>query len=265
MKVLTLIVLLPLLALAQADGNLDVIPLNGKPCPLQGDARSADVKALNRFKGRYHSPVDSDVDPTVTLTAMVAPGDDENRFDNKSAATLTGFVLEVLFGGTETCNCHAAKPDERDTHIVLTLHENADKTQSVVAEVTPRTRLLRRNAGHNDWTTDALRRDIQGKWVQITGWLMFDLEHVHEAENTNPGGAHNFRATCWELHPVTTINVLTGPPSPAFRLDPAVVKAFQAAHAARVKNDPKRMRFVEERNEKLRSRFAEDEHDEPGK
>ncbi len=68
---------------------------------------------------RYHSPVSSDIDQTVMLTAMVAPGDDEDRFDVKSAATVVGFVLEVMVGGKETCNCHATDPAERDTHIAL--------------------------------------------------------------------------------------------------------------------------------------------------
>jgi hypothetical protein len=262
MRIATVAVALPLLLLCQTDGNLDVIRINGQDCSLQGDARSPDVKALNRLKGRYHSPVASDIDQSATLTAMVAPGDDEDRFDVQSAATVTGFVLQVEVGGRETCNCHATDPDERDTHIALTLSEGADQTQSVVAEVTPRTRLLRKRAGHDDWTTAALRRDIQGKWVEVTGWLLFDFEHVHEAENTNPGGAKNWRATCWEIHPVTSIRVLDGPPDPAFRVAPDSVKAFQRAHAARVNAVPKRKQFVEERNEKFRRKFAEDERDE---
>ena len=262
MRINTVAFTLALLLLGQGDNNLDDIMLNGRSCPLQGDAKSPDVKSLNRLKGRYHSPVSSDIDPTVALTAMVAPGDDENRFDVKSAATVTGFVLQVQVGGKETCNCHATNPDERDTHIALTLSEDAEKIQSVVAEVSPRTRLLRQRAGHNDWTTEALKRDIQGKWVEVTGWLMFDFEHIGEAENTNPGDARNWRATCWEIHPVTSIKVLDGPPDAAFRVPRDAVRALQRAHAARINVVPKRKEFVEERNAKYRARFAEDERDE---
>ncbi len=227
MRAAAIAIFLPFLVLAQTDGNLDTITLNGRPCPPEGDARSPDVKDLNRLKNRYHTPVASDIDPTVTLTAMVAPGDDETRFDNKSAATITGFVLKVLEGSVESCNCQAKAANERDTHIQLTLSEGADRTQAVIVEVTPRTRLLHQKAGANDWTTAALERDIQGKWVEISGWLMFDFEHVGEAENTNPGGAHNVRATAWEIHPVTAIKVLDSPPPDSARLAPAVVKAFQ--------------------------------------
>jgi hypothetical protein len=265
MRAAAIVLMLPFLVFGQTDGNPDVITLGGRQCPPEGDARSPDVKELNRLKSRYHSPVASDIDPTVTLTAMVAPGDDETRFDNRAAATITGFVLRVSEGGVETCNCHARAPDQRDTHILLTLSEGADRTQGIVAEVTPRARLLRQRAGTNDWTTAALQRDIQGKWVEITGWLMFDFEHVSEAENTNPGGAHNVRATCWEIHPVTGITVLESPPPESSRLAPEIVKAFQRAQAEHVNCAPKRRRFVEERNEKYRRRFAEDEHDVPEK
>jgi hypothetical protein len=262
MKTTTITVALALMLVCQTGPNLDVIPLGGIECGLAGDAKGPDVKALNRLKGRYNSPVTSDIDQTVTLTAMISPGDDEDRFDTKSAATVTGFVLEVQVGGKETCNCHATADDDRDTHIALTLSEDGDKTQSVVAEVTPRTRLLRKMGGKNDWTTSALRRDIQGKWVEVTGWLLFDFEHIHEAENTNPGGTKDWRATCWEIHPVTSIRVLDGPPEPGFRVAASSVREFQRAHAARVNFDPKRRQFVNDRNEKFRKKFAEDEHDE---
>jgi hypothetical protein len=263
MKAAAIALILPFLVIAQSDANLDVITLNGRACPQEGDAKSPDVKGLNRLKGRYHSPVASDIDPRVTLTAMIAPGDDETRFDDKTAATVTGFVLKASEGGVETCNCHARAPEQRDTHILLTLSEGADRTQGVVTEVTPRTRIVRQRSGSNDWTTEALQRDIQGRWVEVTGWLLFDFEHVDIAENTNPGGARNVRATCWELHPVTSIKILDGPPAESLRVAPAVVRAFQQAQAEHVNRVPKRRQFIAERNEKYRRRFAEDEHDEP--
>jgi hypothetical protein len=260
MRFTFIVVALPFLLLGQAGDDLNVIILNGENCPLEGDAKSPDVKDLDRLKNRYHFPVSSDIDPTVTLTAMIAPGDDENRFDSKSAATITGFVLEVKEGGIETCNCHATKSSERDTHIYLTLTDGAPKNQSVIVEVTPRTRILRQRAGHNDWTTDELKKNLQGNWAEISGWMMFDFEHVGEAENTNPGHANNYRATCWEIHPVTSIK-LVDPPDQAFRVAPAAVAAFQQAQAAHVNRVPRRRQFIQERIEKYRKRFAEDERD----
>jgi hypothetical protein len=268
MKFAGVVIAFALLFFPQEGNNLDVITLNRMPCPLEGTARSEDIRDLNQNKSRYHFPVASDIDPTVTLTSMIAPGDDEDRFDVKSAATVVGFVLEVQRGGIETCNCGATKPDERDTHIALTLSSMLPtdpdaKKQSVVAEVSPRTRILQKQkTGQNNWTTEALRGSIQGKWVEITGWLLFDFEHSHEAENTNPGNPSNWRATRWEIHPVMSIKVLDGPPGGAFQLAPSVITAFQRSHAAHVDSVPGRRQFVNRRNAKLRSRFAEDEHDE---
>ena len=138
------------------------------------------------------------------------------------------------------------------------------KKQSVVAEVTPRTRMVhQQGSGKTDWTTKALKESLQGKWVEITGWLLFDIEHVHQAENTNPGNRANWRATCWEIHPVMSIKVLDGPPSgDAFQLAPSAVTAFQKSHAAHVDSVPGRRQFVNRRNAKLRGRFSSDEHDE---
>ena len=47
-----------------------------------------------------------------------------------------------------------------------------------------------------------------GRRVRVAGWLMFDHEHADEAENTRPGERDNWRATAWEIHPVTAIAVL---------------------------------------------------------
>ncbi len=54
MKFASIVIALPLLFLGQTGGDLDVFTLDGRPCPLQGDAKSPDVKDLNRLKDRYH-------------------------------------------------------------------------------------------------------------------------------------------------------------------------------------------------------------------
>lgn len=266
MKAIALALILPFALFAQDDGNLDVITLDGHPCPMEGDAKVADVKQLNRDKNRYHPPATSEINPAITLTAMVAPGDDEHRFDNRSAATITGYVLRAYEGSVETCNCKDREPSGRDTHVILTLSPGADRTQGIVAEVTPRIRIVhQRNGGGTDWTTEALARDIQGKWVQVTGWMLFDLEHVDESENTNPGGTENVRATAWEIHPITAIKVLDNPPPESFQLDPAVVKAFQKAQAAHVNEVPRRKQFIAERIERYRRMMGDERDDDSEK
>src|SRR5262249_10943105 len=159
--------------------------------------------------------------------SMLTPGDDDPSdgtppFNEASGATITGFVIRVIPGGIEhgeTCNCKSIVADECDTHIELGLAPDAPPTQRVIVEVTPRTRILAKRRGE-DWSTEALRTKLIGKWTEFTGWMMFDFEHVRQAENTNPGNPSNFRATCWEIHPVTSLKVLGAPPSPDFQLAP---------------------------------------------
>jgi hypothetical protein len=77
----------------------------------------------------------------------------------------------------------------------------------VVAEVTPRLREWAAGAGE-DWSEESLRRRLTGRRCRVEGWLLYDTEHDGEAENTAPGRALNWRATAWEIHPVTRVEVL---------------------------------------------------------
>lgn len=179
-------------------------------CGETGDAVSASVRALNRLKNRSAVPADSDIDTSVTLRALLAPGDDRVRWSEQRAATIVGFVRDVEVGGVETVNCHAKTPDHRDTHIVLAASAGDDGQRPVIVEVTPGWRARGAGAGA-DWSTDSLRAAFQGRWVRVTGWLMYDVEHQGQAEHTAPGRTGNWRATAWELHPVTRIEVAPSP------------------------------------------------------
>jgi hypothetical protein len=41
--------------------------------------------------------------------------------------------------------------------------------------------------------------------------MLFDMERQDESENTAPGGERNWRATAWEIHPITSIEVVQRP------------------------------------------------------
>src|SRR5258708_578263 len=73
---------------------------------------------------------------------------------------------------------------------------------------------------------------IKVKWIEVSGWAMFDVMHVNAAENTNPGGAHNWRATCWEIHPITSIKKLSAAPAESHTLHPDVLHTFHLMQAA---------------------------------
>lgn len=181
-------------------------------CPMEGDARSQPVRALNLLKNRIVPPMPEQIDPKITLTAILASGYDIGRWKVKEGATITGYVYDVKPGGIETVNCHARDWADRDTHIELVLNAmQAGVTQRIIVEVTPRWRAIMASKGI-DWSTRTLRDKLLGRWVIVTGWMLFDVEHKDQAENTAPGRLRNWRATAWEIHPVTAIEVvLYGP------------------------------------------------------
>jgi SAM-dependent methyltransferase len=71
----------PAYAQAADSNNLEIY--NG--CGMEGDARSSGVRALNRLKNRYTAP--QQIDPAITLAAMLAPGRDTGRWKVKQGAT----------------------------------------------------------------------------------------------------------------------------------------------------------------------------------
>lgn len=212
-SVFCVLAVLPALSFARygyAAGGNDATVL--AVCPVEGDAKAPQVRALNLLKRRVTMPAPADVDNQVALVAMVAPGDDTSRFDSRKAATIEGYVADVKVGGVESVNCHTHDPQYRDTHIELTLDPLHDaENKHVIVEVTPQWRGQMAKNGV-DWSTPTLRKQLLGRWVKVTGWLLFDEEHANAAENTNPGGARNWRATVWEIHPITDIQVLPGKP-----------------------------------------------------
>lgn len=180
-------------------------------CGLAGDARSQSVRELNRLKNRYTAPAAHQINSSVTLATMLAPGNDVRRWRASYGAIITGYVHDVKVGGVETVNCQARDPKFRDTHIELVLNPmDSGSTKRVIVEVTPRWRAIMAARGV-DWSTRALRDKLLGRWVKVTGWMLFDMEHEAQAENTAPGRLRDWRATAWEIHPVTSIETVPRP------------------------------------------------------
>jgi hypothetical protein len=233
---------------------------NGQTCPMEGATSELPLKSLNRLKNRFTAPAAAAINTQATLAAMIEPPSgvevsDEHRFDPEQAATITGYVIEVGPGGCskpqpghgkggESCNCHATTSIDCDTHIQVGHTPDVPPNQRVIVEVTPRLRKQMRDQG-KDWSTGALKNELQGHWITFTGWLLFDFEHSGQAENTSPGNPGNWRATCWEVHPVTSYTVLTGPPvEPALR----TIGDLTSRQADRVRNV--------EKNKALKNRIA---------
>ena len=180
--------------------------LEGNPSP--NGPNVAALRLLNRQKNRWHAPAAADIDPTFTLGALLQPGNDDDRFNDSKAGEIEGWVVNVKVGGVETVNCKATDSLYRDTHIEVADHMGAPETERVIVEVTPRWRAAMQAQGV-DWSTQGLQALI-GKRVRFRGWQLFDEEHRSQARNTAPTNASDWRATVWELHPVTAF-VVTSP------------------------------------------------------
>ena len=195
--ILWLTLLLVLLALT--------VSLVQSNCPAQGLSFLPRQCAQARLKNRTALPQAADFDNRVTLAALLQAGDDRARWSPARAARVEGYVVAVSEGGIESANCFALV--NRDTHIDLALRADSPRRERVILEVTPRLREWARQQGR-DWSTSALQRDLVGRWCRFEGWLFFDSGHATEAENTASGREQNWRATGWEIHPVTYIEAV---------------------------------------------------------
>ena len=179
-------------------------------CGMAGNAAGARAQALNRLKNRYTAPTPADIDSSATLSALLAPGDDRRRWDERRGAVIVGYVRDIKPGGFETSNCLARGREDRDAHIEIVADPADASAPPLIVEVTPRWRAMLAARGV-DWSTAALRRQFVGRWVRVTGWLMFDWEHANAATNTAPSRRRDWRATAWEVHPVTVLEIVPRP------------------------------------------------------
>lgn len=206
-----LILLLQFSLLACAQEKTNEIPTSTMreiDCPLEGSAKTDHLKELNKLKNRTSFPADSNFNPKISLTAILVKGNDTERWSVKSAAKVIGYVKDVKPGGVETVNCKTKDKRYRDTHIELVLDPmNEEKNKVFVIEVTPRIRKIMAEKGE-DWSTSMIRSKYLGRWVEVEGWMFYDTEHANMAENTKPGNPKNWRATAWEIHPVTKLKVV---------------------------------------------------------
>lgn len=207
---LPIVLLFALTVWAANPPNLDIF----KGCGLDGVASSSCGKKLDRLKNRY-APA-SGAKPQITIAAILAPGDDTTRWSTSDAAEITGYVASVEPGGfEESCNCKRA--DLQDIHInVVSDPKDAGKgPRTLIVEITPREQFL-----HKQWTLAWAQQNLTHKWVRFSGWMLFDGMHSAESEHTKAKPqqcgsikVHEiWRATAWEIHPVTDLQILPNKP-----------------------------------------------------
>ena len=168
----------------------------------------------------------------VTFDAILAvpyPKNEEGQRSNWSATDLqviapfegvgisiTGFVAaqrgiivedSTNSSGGESTNCHAKDDPGVDWHVTIVKGKNDPKSAGIVVETTPRVR-----ANGHPWTPSMLAAAVTDRdSVRISGWLMYDPEHFTQMTNYDPAHPYSniakVRATLWEIHPITKIEV----------------------------------------------------------
>jgi hypothetical protein len=168
-------------------------------CGPTGDATNPTAIALNTNKNRTDVPGDADyVDIGWTDLANL-PSDRVDDFVS-APVRVVGFLSHKInvenSGSGESTNCHLTADDEVDWHIYLTNAPAQQIRAAIIVETTPRTRPLHK------WTTSMLGALVDSQnQVRVSGWLMYDSEHI------NVIGTQ--RATVWEVHPITKIEIQT--------------------------------------------------------
>jgi hypothetical protein len=134
---------------------------------------------------------------------------------------LRAYVASVVPGGfKESCNCN--REDLRDIHInvVADPSELHDLSKYVIVEITPRWEdTFGLDNSNYDAMLEKVKEQIEGKWVRFEGWMLYDYIHANQSKTTAPtlstcpddGENHpncNWRATPWEVHPVTKYTVV---------------------------------------------------------
>jgi hypothetical protein len=170
-----------------------------------GIALTDNARNLHRLKNRTALPQVADFDSRVTLEALLQPGNDRDRWSTDRAAKIQGLVIDVASAGFEATNCY--HPGRRDIHIHIATRKEAPKNEHVVLEVTPNLRDWAAQQGM-EWSQETLHAQLMGRWCEFEGWLYFDVSHAEEAENTSPQKPGNWRATAWEVHPITKITII---------------------------------------------------------
>ena len=124
---------------------------------------------------------------------------DTVRAQTQRSVRLEGYIAEVIQAADGAT--YGRPPDQGDLHVHLRAARQpqcgvgGSRNQQLVTEVTPHFQPPK-----TDWSYEALlglcRRQVR---VRISGWLLHDYPHVKDVGN--------WRASAWEIHPVTDIEV----------------------------------------------------------
>ncbi|MBK7553443.1 MAG: hypothetical protein IPI55_02265 [Flavobacteriales bacterium] len=197
------------LLLAPVARAQETISIDGKPCGPHGNAKEGTKEwDQNPLKNRYKFPSE------VTVLDFNDPIDGsatKEKFSSATAVELVGYVESITWGSRETCNCKTGKSLFQDTHMEITPNSSQTGPQyRVTIEVTPRIRQIMDRDYGEDWTSSTLKKQYLHRMVRIQGWLFYDNSHENWDYANDPDDVKgdNRRATSWEIHPVTYMELM---------------------------------------------------------
>jgi hypothetical protein len=206
-----------LFPVVSAEQQPTLTPLNCSPsihsianCPVDGCGGVSDA-LLNRAKNRTDLATSPEAITVQDIKNIAQPSDwltgqprDSVSTDEGREVRLMAF-LKIVKTETmgETCNCNLHELKDTDLHLVMVASKTDPEKFSVTAEITPRVR----RQHHPHWTAAKIG-SFHGRFVRLTGLLMFDSAHAHHSHKVNNddrdhAGHKLNRATNWEVHPVT--------------------------------------------------------------
>lgn len=156
-------------------------------CPMVGGNPKESASSL--LKNRHTTP--PTINPSLTLDVL-AKASANTTIDQDQGATIEGYLVLAKSTGPEACNCNSRNPDDWDFHCYIGPRPDSPERDCVVVEVTPRMRF---------WSLAQLKAHM-GQRVRCSGWLFLDEEHKASSVADSPGNARDWRASCWEIHPV---------------------------------------------------------------
>ena len=172
-------------------------------CPADGCGGLIDSE-LNRLKNRTEIP--GAIKP-YALNQFIAlkklepqawtankPRGDFRLLEN-SGISIRGYLIRVRASSAETANCLLIGKDNVDWVLSIAPKPNDIRENSVTAEITPRLR-------PDNWDFEKLRElELTKSYIRITGWLLLDTVQLGR------GSLSEWRATNWEVHPVSEIEI----------------------------------------------------------
>lgn len=166
-------------------------------CSAEGNSGQPSMKMLNNKKNRTDAPSATQYIEVPIAQMKVLPTATPEEIEG-APVEVVGYLSHQIKVEKdppgESCNCLLNLPVEVDWHIYLTEKPNQPISKAVIVETTPRVRLS------HSWDPEMLKPYVnQPKLVRVSGWLLFDKQHLNVVGKE--------RATVWEVHPITRFEV----------------------------------------------------------